>query len=207
MEDDAARLLANSIRMPNMSKMDMNVRFTSATPPTSRKDPYIFGLLPNPAIHSNLRSLRLTTHEERAYVQEYLKIRGYSVPEYLDHNGTLVFDAGEAPFLTSLTLKTNFELRLSFDGTKFSPLCRLELDRCPRLTNEFMEDVYLGLKHSGNWEDFEEIVVRDCSGISADAGSLDRLIVEKTRTVPKTGTDSLAYEGFSEEKFWRIPQN
>ncbi len=65
-EDNAGCLLANSIRMPNLSTMDLMVKFTFDSDKSLRKDPYVFGLLPDPTVHRKLKSLRLTTYDERA---------------------------------------------------------------------------------------------------------------------------------------------
>lgn len=63
-------------------------------------------------------------------------------------------DINEAPFLSSLTLTTNFEFHLPL-GTQedepYFPLRRLELKHCPRVMNKLLEDVFPGLSRDGTW--------------------------------------------------------
>jgi len=179
--EDTGRLLARSIHMPNLSKMNLYVTFATVTPipTTSRRDPYIFDLLPHPKIHSKLNTLRLTALDERLAYQQFCEMTTGNKPiPDRNQNATVAFDTSRAPFLTSLTLRTHFEFRFP-TGENFFPLRRVELEHCTNVTKNFINDIYVGLCRDNNWEEFEEVVIRGCPGTSEDLGSLDSFITEK----------------------------
>jgi len=162
--------------MRNLSHMNLSVRFDSSS--KSRKDRLVVDLLPIPDSHPKLESLRLSVADEDGDYEGKIHPALYN-KAYIDK---FVLDVARVPFLTSLTLSTNLEIHLSSDSDKpFLPLRRLELDRCPRLTDKFMADVYVGLSRDGNWERFEEAIVRRCPKIRTDTGFLDCLTREKIR--------------------------
>ncbi len=102
-----------------------------------------------------------------------------------------------SPNLKCFTLKTNFEFYLLLEDDKpYFPLRRLELNHCPRLTNGFLADVYLGLNRDGNWENFEGAVVRGCPRIKTNTGFLNGVTEKKIRTAP-VSTDEIDPLGYN----------
>lgn len=201
--DCALHLLANAIQMPNLSAMDLCVDFMNKPGPTLPMESRVFDLLPDPTTHTKLKSLRLTvTFDDYQWSHQPSTIK--------DFDPGLVFDINRAPFLTSLTLRTNFKFRLSSTEARVFPLRRLELEECPRITKEFMEDLYLGLMRDNHWEEFKNIVACDCPNISAsmEDGSLNSLIAEKLRIVPTSDRTCMALSDFELDRdFWEVPRN
>ncbi|KLO16180.1 hypothetical protein SCHPADRAFT_938088 [Schizopora paradoxa] len=179
--------------MPNVKDMDLTVRFTNTTDAFSRKDHHVLALLPDRDTHTKLTSLNLTIIDLRG---ERGNVRDPSTYEmdYM-YNDTMVFYVDSAPFLTSLKLRTNFELSLiQEDDRPFIPLRRLELDYCPRLSDNFLEELAEGLKRDGNWEKFEEAIVRGCPGIKSDLRG-------KIRFVPVSRKETDPF-GFEQPDLW-----
>ncbi|KLO16175.1 hypothetical protein SCHPADRAFT_995279 [Schizopora paradoxa] len=163
--------------MPNVSHVNLSVIFNSRGKCTPEKDDFVFNLLPRSELHPKLTSLSLTVVDGRAMFE-----KSTNAEEYDD---ILAFPAEFAPFLTSIKLRTNYEFYLYLeDDTPFFPLRRLELDYCPRITDEFLADVYRGLNRDGNWESFEEAIVRGCPLINTNTGFMNSITKEKIRAVP-----------------------
>ncbi len=197
--EQSAYYLINNLRMPNLVHMNLCTRFAQRTSRTSRKDCLVVDLLPSPQFHPKFNSLNLTVVDRRGRFT--YDDRGWTSFN-ADYNHMLVLDVERAPFLTCLKLTTNFEFYLLLEeSVPFFPLRRLDLHGCPRLKNKFLADVYLGLKRDGNWERFEEAVVRGCPGIDTDTGFLSGLTEGKIRLEPvlQSEPDPL---GFDRVKLW-----
>jgi len=195
-DEEAAHRIVETLRMPNLSQMNLSVRFGSGTSRRLRKDSLVFDLLPFSGTHPRLKSLHLIIiNQHGKYDDDGSESSFHS--HYHDYNDMLSLDVEDVPFLTSLTLTTNFKLHLSskVDGP-FVPLRRLELNHCPRLTNDFLADAYVGLNRDGNWDSFEEAIVKGCPKITTDAGFLNRLTEGKFRSVPvsQSETDPMGYD-------------
>ncbi|KLO16181.1 hypothetical protein SCHPADRAFT_995285 [Schizopora paradoxa] len=195
--------LVQSIQMPNLSAMDLYVSYENrhqSPPPNSD----VFDLLPDPSIHANLRHLRLS-----ATFNSYFW--NYHEAEFLKKsksNGKLfgfilTLDATKAPYLTSLTLRTNFDFRLT--GTQFFPLRHLELDKCKRVTRALLKDLRKGLGRTNEREAFQEVILYDCPRIPKNNRS-SNLVGGKMRVLLKAPRIPMGFEGLYREKlsFWKM---
>ncbi|KLO16176.1 hypothetical protein SCHPADRAFT_995280 [Schizopora paradoxa] len=196
--------LVRAIQMPNLSAMDLYVAFEerNQTPPRNSE---AFDLLPDPSLHTNLRHLRLTA----TFISEFWK---YHEARYLQetssdgklHGFILTLDASQVPFLTTLTLRTHFDFRLT--ETQLFPLRRLELEKCGRVTRALLKDLRKCLERDNKWEAFEEVVVYDCKRIPKNNKS-SKLVGGNMRVLLKAPGKPMGFEGLYRENlsFWKMP--
>ncbi len=119
-EGEPIYYLVHALHMPNLSHMYLSVRFNSSS--KSRKDRLVVDLLPTPDSHPKLESLRLSVADEDGDYEGKIHPALYN-KAYIEK---FVLDVARVPFLTSLTLSTNFDIHLSSDSDKpFLPLRRL----------------------------------------------------------------------------------
>ncbi|KLO16177.1 hypothetical protein SCHPADRAFT_926691 [Schizopora paradoxa] len=181
----------SNLVMPNVKHMDLSVRFSVTTDAFSQKDHHVLALLPDPDTHTKLTSLNLTIVDQRG---EPSNERDPPTHE-TKYSDTMVFYVDFAPFLTSLKLRTNFEVNLlQEDDRPFFPLRRLELDYCPKVSDKFLEELFEGLNRDGNREKFEEAIVRGCPNIKVDARG-------KIRFVPISRKETDPF-GFEDPDLW-----
>lgn len=201
------RHLVKPIKMPNLSSMDLRVTWNDelSSPPLGEE---VFGHLPDPALHSKLSHFRLTTTFKDGFWTRYEKTN----PDLINSDGSrfgfiLTFDVSKAPFLTSLTLQTNFEIRLV--GTEFFPLRRLQLENCRRISKDLFEDLRNDLERSHQWETFEGATLYNCEKFPRGQKRL-QMMGGKMRVlrVTKAPRKPMGFEGIRGTKgssFWELP--